>query len=605
MGKYLSPIQILMNICRAIILRGKKALNSKHFWLCLILVGILSYPFSSYGFGSGLLTCNSPLSVKESASPFVITVCTEAVLRDALAIGGFITFDCGPNPTTISINTPFELNTSIDTVLDGASLITLDGQGTTRLIHKDWHDGHDITITLQNIRMINGKAPSGDEHSGGVFYGGHPGTRLHVINSTFEDNSTTEINTADNQGGAIYVHHSYETVISGSLFINNSAGSGGAFGGISTGLVVFNSRFEENEAVDDSIDGIVKGHGGAIHLDGVTNSYNPTSNNRVHICGSVFENNSSVRGGGAMKVTVSDNKGTVATYERSTFINNSVSGSSDVEGHGGAIFHIEDDHSGVADELNVNLKQCLFAGNSGWRQGGATWFSILGTAEIMNNTFAGNRTDDLDYGMGGALCLSAGKFKVTNNTFAENYAWYHGGAIQASGTADFTLQNNIFVFNASEREGACYQTNRVADHDRGGNFQYPVSRYNQVGSVDDCLVTASVVRENPHLENLADNGGPNWTMALPILSPAVGSGNINKAPKLDQRGFERKLPIDSGAFQHNVWPPVGIVDVITILQICAGYLPDVSPLGITDINDDLQLGIPEVISVLQILAEKP
>lgn len=592
-------------MCRTLCLMNRIGLKAKHFWVYSIIAGVLSSPCLSYGFGSALSICSPPQSVKESSNPVVLTECTEDALRAAIAAGGYITFDCGPSPTTISITAPFQLNTTVDTVLDGASLITIDGQGQTRLFHKDWHDGYNITITFQNIRMINGRAPSGDEHSGGVFYGGHPGTRLHVINSTFENNSTTEIHTADNQGGAIFVHNSYETVISGSEFINNSAGSGGAFGGIATGLLVFNSRFTGNAAVDDSFEGIVKGHGGAIHLDGVTNGYNSISNRRVHICGSVFENNSSVRGGGALKVTVSDNKGTLATYERSTFINNSASASTNIEGHGGAIYHIEDDHSGGTGELNVDLKQCLFIGNIGWRQGGAAWFSILGKAEIMNNTIVGNRTQDTQLGMGGGLVLSGGKFKVTNNTFTENYAWFHGGAIQASGTADYTLQNNIFFWNESEREWACYQTNRQADHDGGGNFQYPALRYNQGGSVDDCPVASSAIVENPFLENLADNGGPTWTMALQLNSPAIGAGNDDMAPSLDQRGYERKLPIDSGAYQYNVWPKGGLLDVISVLQLCAGSLPDLSQLAVTDINDDQQLGVPEVIYVLQILAEKP
>ncbi|MCP4344035.1 MAG: hypothetical protein GY795_00735, partial [Desulfobacterales bacterium] len=318
---------------------------------------ILLFPVYSMGFGSGIETCTPPVEPVTLSNPTTITSCTEASVQAALDNGGHITFDCGQ--TTIPITSELQLSTAADTVLDGAGLITLDGQGSTRILHKGWHDpANTVSITIQNIRIINGKAPSGGsvgEHSGGAVNVGHPGTRLYIINSAFSNNRTTDVNTADNQGGALFVGVSHETIISGSEFTGNQAGSGGAFGGIATGLLVFNSRFINNGAVDDSTGGIVKGHGGAIHLDGVTSDDNPNSNKQVNICGSIFENNTSVRGGGALKVTVSDNKGIKATYQKCEFTGNSASGASGVEGQGGAVYHIEDDHSGGSNELNVEI----------------------------------------------------------------------------------------------------------------------------------------------------------------------------------------------------------------------------------------------------------
>lgn len=577
---------------------------SIHRSRCYLLIALLvvAFPQSACGFGSNLDICEPILAPATLVSPVVMTDCTETALRSALANGGHITFDCGPDPVTIPITTTLALSTTVDTVLDGAGLVTLDGQNSSRLFFKDWHNGDDVTITFQNIRMINAKAPTGDTHSGGVFYGGHPGTRVHVINATFENNSTSAVNTADNQGGAFFVHNSYETIISGSEFINNQAGNGGAIGGIATGLLVYNSRFVGNKAVDASSGGIVKGHGGAIHLDGVTNTYNPDSHKRVHICGSVFENNTSVRGGGALKVTVSDNKGIKATYEKSSFFNNSSSGASGVEGHGGAIYHIEDDHAGGSNELNVELIECLFSNNNGWRQGGGAWFSVLGDSEIINNTFVDNHTTSADLGMGGALCLSSGASNVVNNTFARNYAWFHGGGIQAGGGATVTLKNNLFYFNESEREWACYQMNRAADVDGGGNLQYPQKRYNQSGDRDDCAVVSGVIIADPLLESLADNGGPSWTMALPADSPAVGSGASIGAPHIDQRGYSRDSFCDIGAYEYNRLLEISLTDVILTLQVCVGsHDADMSSLHLIDINDDQVIGIEEAIYALQVM----
>ena len=280
--------------------------------LCLIYLILLVRPLrvpsasASPSFGSGLSFCAPPIQPVTLTNPTVVTTCIRSALQSALDQGGQITFDCGPDPVSIPIDITLQLNPAVDTVLDGGELVTLDGLGLNRILHKDWHDPSlgDITITLQNIRLVNGKAPSGGntgDHSGGALAAGHPGTRVHIINSTFDNNITRDTTTPDNQGGAIFVHNAYETIISGSIFEGNLAGNGGAFGGIATGLVVFNSHFSGNQAVDSTSGGIVRGYGGAIHLDGVSNSYNPASNNRMHVCGSIFEDNTSIRGGGALE----------------------------------------------------------------------------------------------------------------------------------------------------------------------------------------------------------------------------------------------------------------------------------------------------------------
>ncbi len=513
---------------------------------------LLIQPVQALGFGSGLKTCTPPVEPVTLTNPTVVSEYTQSALQTALNNGGQITF-ASSTPVTIPIITELQLSTSNDTVLDGKGLVTLDGQGLTRILKKEWHDpAHTVSITLQNIRLINGKAPSGGstgDHSGGAVNVGHPGTSLYIINATFAGNATTDINTADNQGGALFVANSYETVISGSSFSNNQAGNGGAFGGIATGLFVFNSSFTGNSAVDTSTGGIVKGHGGAIHLDGVTNSYNPDSNKAVHVCGSVFTNNSAVRGGGALKVTVSDNKGIKATYEKSQFVQNSASGASGTEGHGGAIYHIEDDHDGGDDELNVEILECTFSENTGWKQGGGVWLYALGQIKVINSTFVGNQTSHGSSGMGGGLALSLGETTVSNCTFANNYAWFHGGGIQASNGANVSLLNTLFDHNESERDWACYQMNRAADQDSGGNLQYPQERFNQAGT-NDCQVTPSSIVVDPQLQVLTENGGPTMTMALAQGSQAINAGVQSGAPVIDQRGYSRDDQVDIGAYEY-------------------------------------------------------
>lgn len=529
-------------------------------------------PAQAGDFGSGISVCQGLQPVVLN-NPTTITSCTRQGIQTALDQGGHIRFDCGSDPVTIPIDATLQFNPRVSTVLDGGGLVTLDGQGQVRLFFKDWHDPAlgEISITLQNIRLINGKAPSGGDtgdHSGGAIAVGHPGTRLHIINATFENNSTREVTAEDNQGGAIFVHNSYETVLSGSVFRDNSAGSGGAFGGIATGLEVDNSLFVANHAVDNTQGGIVRGYGGAIALDGVSNGYNPNSSNQLRVCGSTFQENVAVRGGGAIDAVISDNLGTKAIYTRSTFIGNradGVPGAGGGEmGQGGAIYHIEDDHAGGRGEDNLEISYSTFHGNQALRQGGALWLYILGHGEIVNTTIEGNSTSAPynTVGQGGGAAINLGVIDITNTVFANNHAAYQGGALMAGGDDPdrvITLSNTIFYNNTlneqdlpSETRWQGYHTNRPMA-DGGQNIQYP--RYKPTYNNDvNNNITANPIYADPLLMPLVDNGGWNQTMALQTGSPAIDSGVPATCPGDDQRGYPRSGLCDIGPYELGAAP---------------------------------------------------
>jgi hypothetical protein len=429
---------------------------------------------------------------------------------------------------------------------------------------------------------VNGKAPSGGstgDHSGGALAAGHPGTRVHIISSTFENNTTSDTTTPDNQGGAIFVHNSNETVISGSVFQGNVAGNGGAFGGIATGLVVFNSRFTGNQALDASAGGIVRGYGGAIHLDGVSNSYNPDSNNRVHVCGSIFEDNTSIRGGGALSVVISDKLGTKAIYEYSTFTSNRTLGQDGSYGQGGAIYHIEDDHAGGSSEDNLEIGYSTFHGNQALRQGGAAWLYILGHGRVVNSTFEGNSTSAPfnTVGQGGAMAITLGKIDILNTVFADNHAAYQAGALHGGGDGDpnrvITLSNTIFLNNTLNEQDLPsptmwqgYHTNRPmadgSDPQGRQNIQFP--RYKPTYNNDvNNNITPNPIYLDPLLAPLANNGGPTQTTALLPGSPAIDQGNSSTCPAVDQRGYLRSGPCDIGAYEAGGTPFV-ITDYVLL-----------------------------------------
>lgn len=576
--------------------------TARLFATLLVIVLLLnsSFPRSARA-DTPLEVCPLPRQPVTLDNPTVVTDCTQAGLQAALAAGGQITFDCGPDPVTIAVNSPLVTSATEDIVLDGGGLITLDGGNTTRILEKPFTPGaeNDKTrgndLIIQNMRFVNGRAPAATQERDGNARGGalwvtSPGTRLHIFNSVFENNRTTSISDEDNQGGAVYAANIYETVIVNSVFENNEAGSGGAFGGIATGLIVYNSRFTNNRAADDTSGGIVKGHGGAIHLDGVTNPFNPDSNKIVDVCGSVFEDNTAVRGGGAIKTTISDNKGTKATYQRSTFINNRLVGTPPVEGSGGAIYHIEDDFDGGTDEDNIEIRASTFVNNAAYKQGGAAWILVRGEGRIVNTTFTGNTASEAGsnrVGQGGALLISNGVIDVVNVTFAENFATFQGGAIFAGKSADVTLQNALFYRNTldpthrdpvtSEYQG--YHTNRELING-GNNLQYPRTKEPDFDNDVNNLITSpasAIIFADPLLDVLADNGGPNQTMALREGSPAIDQGA--GCPATDQRGAERVGPCDIGAFEFGADAPV--IGGPVLLGLSPGLIEAGTPHDVT------------------------
>ena len=445
-------------------------------------------------------------------------------------------------------------------MIDGGGLVTLDGQGTSRIFNKEWA-ANGVNITIQNMRIINAKAPSGTNHSGGAIRVGYSGTSLYIINSTFDNNRTTDINTPDDQGGAIFVHNASETIISGSVFNNNRAGNGGAFGGIATDLFVFNSIFTNNSAADNASGDIVRGYGGAIALDGVDKNFVLGANNRVHFCGSQFEDNTAIRGGGAIDVVVSDNYGTKTTIEKSSFIDNEVTGLAGQYGQGGAFYLVEDDRAGGSNEDNLAIFDSTFHGNLAGRQGGAVWFTILGRGNVYNSTFEGNSTTAPfnTVGQGGAMAIGGNVVNITNSTFANNHASYQGGAIHGGGDSNqITLKNTVFLNNTlnygqtvpSDTRWQGYHTNRTM-LDGGKNIQFPRMKPGYDNDVNN-LITNNPIFADPLLQNLADNGGPTLTMALSDGSPAINNGVNSGCPATDQRGEPREGQCDIGAYEYKV-----------------------------------------------------
>jgi hypothetical protein len=522
--------------------------------------------------------CSAPIAPVTLNNPTVVRDCTQAGVQAALDTGGAISFACGTGPTTIKLTSPLRTNGKT-TVIDGGGTITLDGQNRTKILIKPFSgdaQGKPVsnTLTLQNLRLINGRAPNNDdlaESSGAALTAGSPGTRVHIINTTFENNSTSNLR-EDNQGGAIFVNNSYETIIVGSTFISNTAGSGGAFGGIATGLLVYNSTFRGNRAADASGGGIVRGYGGALYLDGTWNDYTDSTpfktNDQLTICGSRFENNLAIRGGGALASIVSDKRGTKAVIDRSVFSGNETPGrpgQANEFGQGGAVYHMEDDRAGGTNEDNLEIVRSAFVGNKALKQGGAAWLNILGRGKLVNTTFAGNSTTAPlnQVGQGGAVAIMDGSYSIANATFANNQANFQGGALFAGNNrSNITLSNSIFANNTLKQQSEPFGGSQWQGFhtdgplkDGGKNLQFPRLKPVYNNDVNNLIVenAGAIIFQDPLLEALADNGGATLTMALKPGSPAINAGA--NCPATDQRGAARVGACDIGAFEAGATPP--------------------------------------------------
>jgi hypothetical protein len=122
--------------------------------------------------------------------------CTSQAVVAAVAGGGIITFDCGPDPVTVTMTSTARVRNDAapEVVLDGGGLVTLSGAGQRRVLYQNTCDAAlGITtshcqdqdhprLTIQNITLADGDSTGEEEGGGAVFV---RGGRVKVVNSTF------------------------------------------------------------------------------------------------------------------------------------------------------------------------------------------------------------------------------------------------------------------------------------------------------------------------------------------------------------------------------------------------------------------------------------
>lgn len=262
---------------------------------------------------------------------------------NAVALGGKIVFNCGPNPVTITLDRPAKVvnDANPDIVIDGGGLITLSGGGKTRILYMNtcdknqhWTTDHcqdqdHPRLTVQNITFADGNSTAElEEHDGGGAIWIRGG-RFKVVNCRFFNNACRSSG-PDVGGACIRVFDQYNdspvylvnSTFGGADGYGNFGSNGGGISSIGVSWTIINCLFSHNRAIGNGGNPEQSGtpgggSGGAIYNDGNTMT--------LKILGSLIEQNSVNAFGSAIFFVTNDMSGNIRIDK--SVIRNNIGGS--------------------------------------------------------------------------------------------------------------------------------------------------------------------------------------------------------------------------------------------------------------------------------------
>ncbi|MDX2051700.1 MAG: hypothetical protein SFV15_04860 [Polyangiaceae bacterium] len=276
--------------------------------------------------------------------------CTGDAVVAAVAAGGMVTFNCGQEPVTITLNQPAKVvnDASDRVVIDGGGKVTLSGGGRNRILYMNtcdkeqhWTTSHcdnqaTPELTLQNITFADGNSRGEKEFDGGGAVWVRGG-RLKIVNVRFFNN-VCQSEGADVGGAGVRALSQFNglpvyvvnTTFGGAEGYGNSGANGGGVSSIGVSWTIINSLFSYNSALGNGGNPAMAGtpgggSGGAIYSDGNTMT--------LSLCGTRIEENT-------------------------------------VNAHGSAIFFVSNDHSG-----NLAIKDSVITHNHG-----GSWYALPGVS---------------------------------------------------------------------------------------------------------------------------------------------------------------------------------------------------------------------------------
>ncbi len=268
--------------------------------------------------------------------------CTCDAFIEAVAKGGKIVFDCGPDPITITLDRPAKVvNDALpDIVIDGGGLVILSGGGRSRILYMNtcdpdqhWTTSHcqnqdHPRLTVQNLTFADGNSVSETEYDGGGAIWVRGG-RFKAVNCRFFNNACDSLG-PDVGGAAIRVFSQFNNLpvylvnctFGGAPGYGNFGANGGGISSIGVSWTIINSLFSHNRATGNGGNPaqsgtIGGGSGGAIYNDGNTMT--------LTILGSLIENNKVNAYGSAVFFVTNDHSGDIRIDN--SVIRNNIGGS--------------------------------------------------------------------------------------------------------------------------------------------------------------------------------------------------------------------------------------------------------------------------------------
>jgi hypothetical protein len=299
---------------------------------------------------------SSPTTVVGTGTP---ASCTGDAFVEAVAKGGVITFDCGPDPVKITLDRTAKIfnDKGPKIVIDGGGKVTLSGGGKVRILYQNTCDEKQVwttdhcqdqetpALTVQNLTFVDGNS-TGDTTEGG---GGGAifvrGGRLKVVNSRFFHGVCDETG-PDLGGAAVRVLSQYKglpvyivnSAFGGKEGLGGACSNGGALSSIGVSYTVLNSLFSDNKAVGNGANPAQNGKpgggsGGAIYNDG--NTFTLT------LCGVKMTNNTANEGGGAIFFVSNDGSGSLVIQD--SVLSKNPSGKFESQGYPGIFWQTNKD----------------------------------------------------------------------------------------------------------------------------------------------------------------------------------------------------------------------------------------------------------------------
>lgn len=383
---------------------------------------------------------------------------------------------------------------------------------------------YDGTVHVKDCEFTGNTAGA----DGGAIHLRNSGSTLHIEGSVFRQNDAYN-------GGAVFTRNNTELTITSSTFDSNTATQGGALVSFSNDAMITDTDFLDNTALES---------GGAIR-----------AHQSMKIDGCLIQGNTAERQGGVM------NAGELMKISRSTIHDNHAT-----HGNGGGVFNYKNPRTLTILDSTISSNTATGHGAGIYSEPGAR--VQIGTSTIHGNEAGGN-------GGGLALVGEDSAFVTIVSTFTENTASNGGGVFQSgpqageSGIVFSTIVRNearlsgggIVTTPETMLMGSIVALNsaQLEVDTAGEGTSHGYNLIMDVGPNWNTIAT-DILNTDPELEELADNGGPTWTIAFkkdapPYNAVPVAECVIPDSPPMplmfDQRGESRPKDgaCDIGAYE--------------------------------------------------------